>query len=364
MQQNHVRAINKTKKSLPVPNVCGLQLRGELFVHLKIIKHVPVWIGHAADPIVKVLVFRVSVKLRRIAHATGDGRLVGCLEIPAQQAVPDHFLEPRMVLDVVGTALEVTQALGQVLDNELLQEIEDVGRKVVGICDGAVQDVFVGLHGRGVVEWGVARQHLEDEDAERPPVDRLVVGFGGDDFGRDIIGRTAQGVSDVGDFLCEAEIGQLDVAVLVQQDVFRLEVPVDDIQSVEVLDGEKHFGGVEFGHWRGKALGLAQEREELSALYVIHDHEQVVTVLESAPHSDDEGVLGEFEHTALVIGMFDLLHIDDALLLQRLHGIKPAVMNGTCQVDTSKQARAQRPQDLEVVEGIFALGGGVAVGVA
>lgn len=35
----------------------------------------------------------------------------------------------------------------------------------------------------------------------------------------------------------EAKVGELDVTVVVQEDVLRLQVPVDDVQGVEVLDG-------------------------------------------------------------------------------------------------------------------------------
>nr|KAF6319673.1 hypothetical protein mMyoMyo1_008412 [Myotis myotis] len=38
--------------------------------------------------------------------------------------------------------------------------------------------------------------------------------------------------------LGEAEVGQLDVEVLVEEQVLALEVPVDDVQVVAVLDGQ------------------------------------------------------------------------------------------------------------------------------
>lgn len=41
----------------------------------------------------------------------------------------------------------------------------------------------------------------------------------------------------VDQLLGEPEVGELDVAVAVQQNVFRLQVPVDDLLGVQVLDG-------------------------------------------------------------------------------------------------------------------------------
>lgn len=46
-------------------------------------------------------------------------------------------------------------------------------------------------------------------------------------------------------FLGEAEIDELDVAVRVQEEVFRFQIAVDDPAAVKVLEGFHHTGGVE-----------------------------------------------------------------------------------------------------------------------
>lgn len=40
----------------------------------------------------------------------------------------------------------------------------------------------------------------------------------------------------------------------VQQQVFRLEIAVDDVHAVEVIQGQSDFGGVELGNRVGEAL--------------------------------------------------------------------------------------------------------------
>ena len=44
--------------------------------------------------------------------------------------------------------------------------------------------------------------------------------------------------------LAQAEVGDLDVAVLVQEEVLQLEVAVDDAKLVQVVDGADDLGAV------------------------------------------------------------------------------------------------------------------------
>ena len=71
-----------------------------------------------------------------------------------------------------------------------------------------------------------------------------------DDFGRHILGGSTNGVGvvltlDVG--LGESKVGELDVAVLADHDVFGFEITVDDVFGVEVLKRQQHLRSVEAG---------------------------------------------------------------------------------------------------------------------
>ena len=55
-------------------------------------------------------------------------------------------------------------------------------------------------------------------------------------LGRDVVGRAAEGLGGEvprNALLAHAEVGDLDVAVLVQQHVVQLQVPVDDVARVQ-----------------------------------------------------------------------------------------------------------------------------------
>ena len=74
---------------------------------------------------------------------------------------------------------------------------------------------------------------------------------------------TAEGPSDVGDVFGEPKVGDLDVTVRAEEDVFWLQVAVDDVERVEVVERERDFGGKEFGDGVGEALERAATAGQL-----------------------------------------------------------------------------------------------------
>jgi hypothetical protein len=146
------------------------------------------------------------------------------------------------------------------------------------------------------------------------------------------------------------------VAVAVEQQVLGLQVAVDDVVRVQVVEGEGDFGGVELGDGVGEALRLAQQAEQLAALNKVHDHVQVLRVLERAPQGDEEGVLDLLQHAALVVGVLDLLHLDDLGLLEHFDGVEALVVLALDEVHATEAAGAEGALDLKVGERVLALG--------
>jgi hypothetical protein len=61
------------------------------------------------------------------------------------------------------------------------------------------------------------------------------------------------------------------VSVGVEEDVVGFDVAVDVAQPVDRVDGQHHFGQVEFGHILGQPiLKLGQERQQVTAAVIIH----------------------------------------------------------------------------------------------
>lgn len=67
-------------------------------------------------------------------------------------------------------------------------------------------------------------------------------------------------------------------------------------------------------------------------------------------------MLDLLQHAALVVGVLDLLHLDHLRLLEHLHGVEALIVLGLDKVHSSKAAGAKGALDLEVCEGVLALG--------
>jgi len=102
-------------------------------------------------------------------------------------------------------------------------------------------------------------------------------------------------------------------------------------------------------------LRFAQKAEELTTLNEIHDHVQILRVLEGSPQSDQERMLDLLQHPPLVVGMLDLLHLDYLSLFQYLDGVETLVVLRLDQMNSSETASTQRPLDDEVGKSVFAL---------
>ena len=71
----------------------------------------------------------------------------------------------------------------------------------------------------------------------------------------------------------------LEVAVGVEQQVLRLQVPVDDLTLVQVLEGGTDVGCVEASGGLVELVALAKDGEELAPKREAHEHVQLVSVL-------------------------------------------------------------------------------------
>ena len=86
----------------------------------------------------------------------------------------------------------------------------------------------------------------------------------------------------------QSEVDQSAVSVQIQDDVFRLEISVDDVDAVKVLDGEQDLRQVEAGHALLHSVRLLEKVEEVSAGVILGDEEDLLLRLERADEFDLE----------------------------------------------------------------------------
>ena len=124
-------------------------------------------------------------------------------------------------------------------------------------------------------------QHLVQQDADGPPVDTEVVSRLIQHFWRHVFGSTA----DCGrqfvilKHFSQAEINQLDIAVLIEQDIFQFEVSVSDSSLVQVPEAKNDLSGIELDSLLRKTLLLAEDLVELCSSDEGHDEVQAHIIL-------------------------------------------------------------------------------------
>lgn len=155
--------------------------------------------------------------------------------------LPIDGLEERVRHDLdegVGTPA-AAEPLGGLLAQEALEDRGRLDRQRARYAYRLLQDhleqvvlgVLVGvLRGAGDVEGRAAGEHLVQENTEGPPVDGEAVVLAAQDLRGYVVGGAAErggGVALAHALLAHAVVGQLDVALVVQEDVVELEVAVD-----------------------------------------------------------------------------------------------------------------------------------------
>ena len=150
---------------------------------------------------------------------------------------------------------QIFEFVGEALSADLVPVLVEL------TLEDQVVEVLVFL---GLLEWEDTLHDDEEDDAGREHVDLLsVVGLAFLDFGSHVGHGASVGVELVDFFVGrEAKVGHLEVQVIVDEDVFELEVPVDDALGLHVTDD------------------LAHLREEESAVIFAHSSDSLAEVEE------------------------------------------------------------------------------------
>ena len=108
----------------------------------------------------------------------------------------------------------------------------------------------------------------------------------------------------------------MDVALLTQDKVFGLDVPMDDLLRVQVLERREDAGSEESSLELCELVLFADVVPEVPSSHQLHHQVQVLSILKGLPHVDHELVLHFGEELALVADGLHALLGEDAELPQ------------------------------------------------
>ena len=112
--------------------------------------------------------------------------------------------------------------------------------------------------------------HFVGQDSQRPPVSSLVVSSSFQNLGGQVLRSSAEGLGSlaVPDDFGHTEVSQADISIIVHQDVFQLEVAVDEILRVEMSEPQSDLHGIKLGLLFRELLLVGKVLEQLSPLCI------------------------------------------------------------------------------------------------
>ena len=167
-----------------------------------------------------------------------------------------------------------------------------------------------------------ADEHFVEEDAEKVPINGLAVALPSEHLRSEVSGRSAEttSLSIVHHaYFREAEISQQSVTVLVIDNVVRLQVPENDVSTVQVLKGKQDFSKVDPCPVLSEALIFLECSAHVAAWCVVKKEEQLLRGLEGVLKTDNERVPRVSQHVSFRLCVLYEVLAENLLLVQDLH---------------------------------------------
>lgn len=141
-----------------------------------------------------------------------------------------------------------------------------------------------------------AAKHFTDQDAKAPNIDFIIVTCADEYLRSRICWRTTIGPSFVplyiSHLLRKAEVDEFDVAGFVDQNIFRLQIPVYDVSLVQLLNRHQDLRQVKDRITHLETHLLFDLVEELTTRQVLKQQVKTLLVLHSLDEVDKEAALG------------------------------------------------------------------------
>jgi len=85
----------------------------------------------------------------------------------------------------------------------------------------------------------------------------------------------------------KSTVGHLDLSIGVYEQVFRLEIAVENVEEVDIFKGKDDLASVETSVWFREAAEATEMGEHFSTADKVREHVQVRVVLEDEAETDD-----------------------------------------------------------------------------
>mmetsp|Transcript_30181 Transcript_30181/g.79271 ORF Transcript_30181/g.79271 Transcript_30181/m.79271 type:complete len:236 (+) Transcript_30181:1532-2239(+) len=191
--------------------------------------------------------------------------------------------EGRMLLDRGSIGGPRAEAVHGVAIQEAFQQPATSRRHPPRKFELAMQDELIHFLPVLAVERREPHDHLIRDTPERPPIHRPAVRRFLEHLWRKVLWGATEGPRSVlgaHPLLAQSKVSQHDVAILVQQNVFGLEVAVQHVMVVKKPQRRRQLGGVKQRALLRKLLVLVQVEVELASVDIVEHKVQFACGLE------------------------------------------------------------------------------------
>jgi hypothetical protein len=151
----------------------------------------------------------------------------------------------------------------------------------------------------------------------------------------------------------QAKVCNLEVAIDVNQDVFWLDVPINNFQVVHELQTFDQLAEVELGLILGELLYFSKMEEHLATRADVHHEKELTLRLEGPVQLDDERVVELLHYETLVYDWFYFLFSNQFVLAHDFHGVQSPCIFLSHQYYSTEGPPANDLYLLEVVSTYF-----------
>lgn len=158
-----------------------------------------------------------------------------------------HQLEEPVRSNIPRAVDKVAVAFGKVMVGEMADQALGITWESVRERDLLLKGHLKDFIGVIVHEGRSTHNELVHKDSESVPVGSSAMTHIENNLGRDVLWSTTQGVGTVPSLqsLNEAEVSQLDEAVVLDKHIFRLQVAIDQVLPVHVLKNQYDLRSIE-----------------------------------------------------------------------------------------------------------------------
>ena len=140
--------------------------------------------------------------------------------------------------------------------------------------------------------------------------------------------------------LGQTEVGDFDVTRPIEQDIFRLEIAVDDTVGMQISQCLHHFSGVDPNSVFFELLFRSQVSEHFTAIQEIDDEIQFGFCLEGKVQPNDVRILRMLQDLSLCLSFDEQVFLQQLIFLEDFHRIMVACVFLHDKVDFTKASSA------------------------